>query len=220
LGRPRITWLVALSLATSSACLVRSARPGPAPPTATHETRRRTRSDGSLESEVQLRLSSDGALVRDGFEREYHPGARLAAERFFARDVPTGVWRAWYLDGTLRSETDFGPPGSKELRPSRFWHPDKSLAAEGAQRGGLREGEWRYYSSAGQLLRRGAYAEGQREGLWAFFDPAGRPLAEGRYSRGTRVGSWTLWDEHGVPHERPGVDVEVPAEADLFHPRR
>lgn len=202
---------------TAGACLVRRPAPDPPRPEGVHETRRRFRPDGSLESERRVLVFPDGLVLRDGFEREYHRGDVLAAERQFARDRPTGSWRTWYVDGRPRSELDFGPPGSEDLLTARFWHPDGSLAAEGATRAGVREGPWAYYSPEGWLARAGDYRAGLREGAWTFYRAEGRKEAEGRYERGRRVGRWTLWDAEGIPRAS-ATPPEEPDEPGSFPP--
>jgi antitoxin component YwqK of YwqJK toxin-antitoxin module len=142
-------------------------------------------------------------------EREYHPDGSLAAERAFARDAPTGVWRTWFSDGTPRSELDFGPPGSSEARLGRFWHANGELAAEGLTVAGVREGRWSYWSEDGRLLRSGIHRGGKRDGLWSFYDEHGGKRAEGLYALGQRVGDWTLWDERGEARTRPASDLET-----------
>jgi antitoxin component YwqK of YwqJK toxin-antitoxin module len=161
---------------------------------------------GGTRSERELLVHDDGRRVRDGFEREFSPGGELVSERFYAADVPCGLWREWYPDGTPRAEIDFGEPGKKELLASRYWHANASLAAEGTCRAGLREGEWRFLDEGGQLLRRGEFQDGLRHGAWLFLRPDGSKEAEGRYEHGLRVGTWTLWDELGEAHLRPAAD--------------
>jgi antitoxin component YwqK of YwqJK toxin-antitoxin module len=204
------------------ACLQRYAGPDAPLGEVVRETRRSTRADGSLSSEVELRVRPDGRSERDGAEREFHPDGRLAAERFFARDRPTGLWRTWFVDGTLRSEVDFGPPGDTELRTSRHWHANGALAAEGATKGGIRQGPWTFRLESGGLLWVGAYRDGRRDGSWVIHHSDGRKEAEGTYLRGQRVGSWTFWDEQGRLHVR---SAEVPLDgglpsAGLFQPER
>lgn len=216
--------VLGLACATG-ACLVSRPLPDLPQPEGVHETRRRFRPDGSLESERRVRVFPDGRVERDGPEREYHRDGVLAAERHFAHDQATGSWRTWFADGRPRSELDFGAPGSDELRPARFWHPDGSLAAEGATRGGVREGAWAYYSPEGWLARAGDYRAGLREGAWTFYRAEGRKEAEGRYEHGRRVGPWTLWDAEGVPRASatPPEGAEEPGSfprATLKSPRR
>jgi antitoxin component YwqK of YwqJK toxin-antitoxin module len=149
-------------------------------------------------------------MERDGPEREYGAGGALLSERFFARNVPTGLWRTWYADGTPRSEVDFGEPGSDVTRPSRFWHPNGRLAAEGPTRAAVREGAWSYWTEDGVLARTGSYRAGERDGPWTFYDAKGAKQAEGVYRRGERVGTWTLWDERGTAHARAAGEVVLP----------
>lgn len=211
----RRTWLVAVlwavlvvMLVQASACLVQRAPPARPAPSATHETRRTAYPDGAPRREWRVRVWSDGRIERDGPEREFHPDGSLAAERFFAGDVPTGLWRTWTADGKPLSEVEHGPPGSSEARPCRFWHPNGQLAAEGLARADVREGPWSYWRADGTLERQGSYRAGKRDGPWTFFDARGARSAEGHYALGARVGTWTLWDEHGEPHVRNPTELE------------
>lgn len=198
---------LALLLLLAGACLVQRPLRDAPPPTAAHEVRRSFHADGTTRSEVRVRVWSDGRVERDGPEREYFPGGGLEAERFFEHDAPTGSWRTWFADGTLRSEVDYGAPGSRVPGVHRFWHANGNLAAEGPAVGGVREGRWSYWSESGVLLRVGDYRSGKRVGLWSFRDERGAKRAEGLYALGARIGSWTLWDEHGVAHARPAAEV-------------
>lgn len=202
---------IALLASLASACLVQRPPPSEPPPTSEHETMRTAHPNGETRRETRLLRRSDGHSERDGPEREFHPGGELAAERHFTHDRPSGLWRTWYPDGTPSSEVDFGVPDSHEPRPSRFWHRNGRLAAEGTTVSGVREGAWSFWSESGVLLRRGSYRAGQRDGAWSFFDEAGAPAAQGAYALGARVGEWTLWDEHGEAHVRPAPEVVQPS---------
>ena len=173
------------------------------------EVRESLHPGGGTRSTRELLVYPDGRVERDGFEREFGRDGRLLAERGFARDAPVGTWREWYPDGTPRSEVAFGPSGSRELVPSRYWHPNGKVAAEGPCAAGVREGEWSYFDEQGTLQRRGTYRGGLRDGPWSFFRADGTPEAAGHYAQGVRVGEWTLWDEEGVPHRRGGA-LDVP----------
>lgn len=192
-----------------AACLVQRPVPDPAPATAAHETRRTYHAGGATRSETRVLVWSDGRIERDGPEREYFPGGTMEAERFFRHDAPTGSWRTWFASGTLRSEVDFGLPGSDAPCVQRFWHANGQLAAEGEAVAGVREGHWQYWSENGSVLRAGSYRGGKRDGLWIFHDENGAKCAEGPYVLGARVGSWTLWDERGEAHERAALEVEL-----------
>lgn len=193
----------ALLVLLGGACATPRLPPPPEEPPV-REVRESVHPGGATRSTRELLVHADGRIERDGFEREFGVDGRLLAERGFARDVPVGTWREWYPDGTPRSEVAFGAVGSSELLPSRYWHANGRLAAEGPCAAGVREGEWSYFDERGTLLRRGSYRGGVREGAWSFFRADGTPEAEGRYAQGVRVGEWTLWDEQGVPHRRGG----------------
>jgi antitoxin component YwqK of YwqJK toxin-antitoxin module len=192
-------------------CQLRRARPElEAEPTVVHETRR-SYHPGRVNIRMEYRVAvwSDGRIERDGVEHEFYSDGVLRAERHFAGDLPTGVWKSWYPDGALRSEVDFG--GGEEPRPMRFWYPNGELEAEGSGIRGVREGRWSYWSEAGTLEREGTFQDGLREGTWTFRDEAGRKREEGVYVRGERVGVWSFWDEDGNLTVRR--EEEVPRQA-------
>jgi len=193
----------------ASACLVQRAPPDAPAPTAARETRTSTYPDGTKRSEYNVLVWSDGRIERDGQELEYHPNGKLRSESSFSHSQPTGVWRTWFLDGTLRSEVDFGVPGSTAEAMQRFWHENGKLAAEGPALNGVRTGSWHYWNDDGTPLREGAYREGKRDGAWVFYDEHGAKRAEGTYELGLRIGTWTLWDEHGEAHTRSASEVEL-----------
>jgi antitoxin component YwqK of YwqJK toxin-antitoxin module len=206
--------LLAATLVLTSACLVQRPPPAREAPSSKEETRRTAYPDGAVRRELRVRVWSDGRVERDGPEREFHPDGTLAAERFFAHDQPSGLWRTWYPGGAPRAEIDHGTPGSTEPRTNRFWHESGQLAAEGLARDGMRAGPWSYWRADGTLERQGSYRAGKRDGPWTFYDERGARQAEGNYALGSRVGAWTLWDEHGEAHVRNGGELELDPGAD------
>lgn len=188
------------------ACLVSRPVPERAPGPSVHEVLRRTYpEEEALRRETRVVVEPDGRVERDGPEREFFRGGALQAERFFARGRPIGVWRTWFANGQLRSETNY----DSDPEPNRFWHPNGQLAAEGPARTGLREGRWTYWSEAGLVLREGGYHLGLRAGPWTFWEQ-GEKRAEGLYEAGGRVGEWTLWDAEGVAHRKRAADIRIP----------
>jgi len=194
------------------ACLVQHAPPDEPGPSSAHERRRTTYPDGSLRSEIEVLVWSDGRIERDGLEREYSDDGTLVAERRFEHGTPVGLSRTWFDDGRPRSEVDFGTRAAPALARNRFWHANGNLAAEGVALAGLREGPWHYWNEDGTPAREGGYRSGKRDGTWTFHDEHGVKLAEGQYALGQRVGTWTLWDEHGEAHARSAAEVVEPSD--------
>lgn len=196
-------WLGIPLALLAGACLVQRPTRDRPEPAGVHETRRTAHPGGATRRELTLLVWPDGHSERDGPEREFHPDGSPAAERVFVHGVPTGLWRTWYPDGTLRSEVDFGSPDSSALLVNRFWHANARLAAEGKARAGVREGPWSFWSEVGSLQSEGGYRAGRRDGPWILYDAAGRKQAQGQYALGERVGPWILWDVNGEPHTSP-----------------
>lgn len=206
-ARPRVARCALLVLFLCTACGAPGRLPPAPEPEPVREVQKTQHPGGATRSERELLVHADGRSERDGYEKEFAPDGRLLVERYFVHDVPSGTWREWYKDGTPRAEVEWGTPGVGQALPSRYWHANGRLAAEGRARAGVRAGEWSYFDEEGALLRRGPYEAGLRHGPWVFFRADGTKEAEGRYERGQRVGTWLLWDEHGVAHERTAAEA-------------
>ena len=139
-----------------------------------------------LKAEWQELAQPGKPAVQHGRRTEYHADGTLALVRHFEHGEPTGLWRAWYADGTLRMEVDYN--ASESI--SSWWHPGGVLASRGPARWGARWGVWEHHRADGTLASRGTYANGVRHGMWTYFDERGAWTERGRYVNGARIGAW------------------------------
>lgn len=147
---------------------------------------------GAPEREVSGLYRPDGALIRDGVQREWYPGGALRDELFFEMDTPRGTWRRFWRNGALRFVHEHDP---RLPTPMVFWHPNGVVAAKGEAISGLRVGPWVERWPNGALRSKGAWSAGNEAGEWSYYDESGRLVERGRFRSGVKVGEW----------ERPGV---------------
>jgi antitoxin component YwqK of YwqJK toxin-antitoxin module len=109
--------------------------------------------------------------------------------------------RETWPDGTLRAEYTLGfDARGQEVKhgPYRSFHPDGTLASEGAFELGRETGPWVRYHANGQRAAAGSYADGLQSGPWETFFATGSPESKGAYLRGARDGRWTFWHAGGA----------------------
>ncbi|MFP9100761.1 toxin-antitoxin system YwqK family antitoxin [Flavobacterium sp. RHBU_24] len=80
-----------------------------------------------------------GELLQDDFNKYYHSN-QLAESGKFKNGLKEGLWKNWYEDGTLQSET--------------YWD------------GGLKDGDYYLYDPAGVLVEKGSYNNNAKNGRW------------------------------------------------------
>jgi hypothetical protein len=66
-------------------------------------------------------------------------------------------------------------------------HPNGELKLEVGLRDGLKQGPYREYDEAGNLLVKGRFKNDQRDGIWRFYDANGRETARKRYRDGKEL---------------------------------
>ena len=130
-------------------------------------------------------LYPDGRVLEHGRDTSWYASGQLEWEREYDHGEATGHWRAWYEDGTPRSEQTFG---SAELTPVRWWYPNGQLSSEGPALSGVRDGEWTQWHSNGNKSARGNYRLGKREGPWTFWNEDGSLKETVEYRDDLRVG--------------------------------
>ncbi len=138
-----------------------------------------------------------------------------------------------YPDGTPRTEYSFyfegeGDERRRDVRhgPSKEWHENGQLKAEGRYvdgersgqwvfgyengrtesigkfEDGQRTGEWTFFRESGELLKTGGFENGLKAGEWTFYHANGEKRASGPFEGGRRTGVWTFWTADGERHAR------------------
>lgn len=123
----------------------------------------------------------------------------LAALVLVLGEVRKETWE----DGSPRAEYEVVVRGGRELKdgPYRAWHPNGTLASEGAYDEDRPSGRWKLYHDNGALAEEGSYVRGERTAFWETFHPGGKRASKGRYEKGKRVQQWNFWKEDGSSDE-------------------
>lgn len=95
--------------------------------------------------------------------RYAHQSDRIAVSIDFKRGKPSGIYRAWYPNGTPLIFAVYG------------W--------------GSLNGDWTEYDEFGKVATKGKYRDGLREGTWAFRKEG----IVGSYSKGLKHGKWKYY---------------------------
>jgi antitoxin component YwqK of YwqJK toxin-antitoxin module len=197
--------LASLALCCCAACgpswsdVSRGLAPPPqGPATESHDVRRAwwDRAATRPKSETGWLLARDGTALKDGVERRWYESGELEYERHWTRDRPSGLWRAWFEDGTQRFEHLYDPGRATTMT---WWHATGAVSSAGPAREGVREGPWRGDHPDGARAFEGAFVANRRHGFWTFWHPDGSLETSGHYQNGERIGVW----ESYAPGERP-----------------
>ena len=95
-----------------------------------------------------------------------------------------------YLEGTLTSEKHYFRGIEVQRRTSAF--EDGALKSEWSvlldtEGGEVRHGYQRGYYPSGSLAEIGTFVKGEKDGAWRSFDEAGNVIIEETYENGTKV---------------------------------
>lgn len=156
----------------------------------------------SLASCAGTRTQTDeaAALERDN-RAEYLYKAFVLNQGFRPAEGYTGVWRAWYQNGTKMSE--YMLVRSVRHGICREWDIEGNLIANGEYRDGRRyEGTFRDWYYIDCDLDKHCYTitscrQGKRHGPYSDCTKEGLKLAEGQHVNDKRAGTWTWWHLDG-----------------------
>lgn len=222
--RPRALISLALVVALSPGCRIErdlGRRPDNESRGTLEPRRKLDPETGRVTREWSMLVFEDRAPVKHGPERSYHPSGAPSWSREYHEGRPRGVWRSWYEDGTLRSESFLGDP-SRETEMS-FWHPNGQLSMRGPARDGSRTGTWTFWYANGQKAEEGQFRSSMKEGRWLAWTKDGRRTFERVYEKNVRVSERLLSEQSAG--ENPAVTEAaepppVPVEDEEDEPRK
>ncbi len=123
----------------------------------------------------------------------------LCATTFFACGEKD-VRETTHYNGIRKTQVPYrdGKPDGEFKR----WTSHGDLAESGLYQNGTREGEWTEWFSNGKVQARGLYKKGKKDGSWKeyFFD--GSLAAEKTFLNGEPVGIWKTFHENGSLREK------------------
>lgn len=141
---------------------------------------------------------TDRRPIKDGAETKYSASGAKVWEGHWKNGEKHGVWRFFYADGQIKSQTSYLGPRTSALQT--FWHPNGQVSLQGPAIDGVRQGVWRIWRKDGTLAEEGSFLGSLREGPWKVYSEDGKLVTEVVYQRNLRVSS-------GAPQplERPDV---------------
>jgi antitoxin component YwqK of YwqJK toxin-antitoxin module len=114
-------------------------------------------------------------------ESDPHGGEAVGTYRGDRRE---GLWRHYFRDGTVRSES--------------IYHD------------GVLDGACVWYRATGGLLQKGSFDKGQKSGLWERWSPEGNLIDRGDRIGGKKTGEWQYFNADGsierTTNHRPRQD--------------
>jgi antitoxin component YwqK of YwqJK toxin-antitoxin module len=138
--------------------------------------------------------------VPEGVRREYNENGEVEKSYIFkngkiiAEGILTdggkreGLWKEYYLDGSLKSEGNY--KNDKKTGKWKYYYPNGQLEETGEYENGKPVGKWLWYYPSGKLLREMSYYEGKPDGAFTEYDEDGNVTLKGEYLEGKREGKW------------------------------
>ncbi len=139
--------------------------------------------------------------IPEGVRREYNEKGEVEKSYIFkngkiiAEGILTdagkkeGLWKEYYLDGSLKSEGYYKE--DKKTGKWKYYYPNGQLEETGEYVDGKPEGKWLWYYPSGKLLREMNYYQGLADGPITEYDEEGNIILSGEYLEGKREGKWT-----------------------------
>ncbi len=157
----------------------------------------------------------DAQAIRSGNYERWYINGQIKEQGRYDNGKKTGTWKAYYEDGTPKSETAY----SDDVFHGSYkrWHENGQMEIEGQYEHGKTTGTWKeYYENAtpksestysddvfhgvykgwygnGGMKIRGQYEQGDKQGTWTEYDLSGLKTAE-RFYANNRVTREMLWD--------------------------
>lgn len=158
--------------------------------------------------------------IKDGPYVLYHPKKIKAVEGYYAKNLSTGIWRYWYVNGQIKDSgqiinnqlsglwkswyengnlqmeihysdvTDGGTPGKSK-------QDIVSLIPDHASLKFTMNGEAKTYYKSGKLLDSGAYSANLKQGVWKKWYENGKLESMGKFVNNIMTDDWEFYRENG-----------------------
>jgi antitoxin component YwqK of YwqJK toxin-antitoxin module len=127
-----------------------------------------------------------------------YPNGNIQYDGFFTNDMPTGEFRRYYDDNTLKSLLVFNGNGTEAM--ATLYYSNGFVASTGKYVNQLKEGRWKFYSSTtkGVLISEEEYSGDKKNGLSVKYYPDNK-VAESLYFKdNVRHGEWMKYYPDGT----------------------
>lgn len=148
--------------------------------------------------------SNDSINMTDAFGKKQghwikkYPNGHIQYDGFFINDQPTGIFKRYYDNDTLRSVLVFSNDG--KAAEASLYHPNGYIASRGKFINQMKEGKWLFYSAIteGYLVCEEEYLNNLKSGLSLKYFPDKTPAERLNYSNDIRTGEWIQYFPDGT----------------------
>lgn len=133
---------------------------------------------------------SDNNGAKQGHWIKKYPEGGVMYDGYFKDNRPTGEFKRYYEDGTLKSILEYSADGT--TADVSLYYPNGLPASKGRYTGQLKEGIWTFYSSSesGVIIRREEYLHGKKNGVSTDFYPDSTVAEKVNYVNDIKEGEW------------------------------
>jgi antitoxin component YwqK of YwqJK toxin-antitoxin module len=152
----------------------------------------------SLSAQVNDSINkTDNNGKKQGHWIKKYPNGHVQYDGYFKDDQPTGVFKRFFENDTLRSVLVFG--SDSKVAEASLYHPNGYIASKGKFVNQIKEGKWLFYSDKieGYLICEEEYLNNLKNGPSLKYYPD-KILAEKlNYSKDIRTGEWVQYFPNG-----------------------
>jgi len=136
---------------------------------------------------------TDSKGRKQGHWIKKYPDQSLLYDGYFKDDHPTGEFKRYYEDKTLKSVLQFSSNGKEA--DAVLYHPNGYIASKGKYINQKKEGKWQFFSARtkGYLISEDLYSGDIRNGLSVTFYPDSTIAEKVKYVNNVRQGEWTRY---------------------------
>jgi antitoxin component YwqK of YwqJK toxin-antitoxin module len=149
---------------------------------------------------------NDNLGRKQGHWIKKYDNGNIMYDGFFKDNYPTGEFKRYYENNTLKSLLVFSGNG-KEAKAT-LYYPNGLKASEGKYINQLKTGKWKFFSSIteGCFISEEEYSGGKKQGLSVKFYPDSTVAEKLSYSADIKNGEWLKYHPNGSLHLRTGFN--------------
>ncbi len=140
---------------------------------------------------------TDSAGLKQGPWQKRYPNGKLVYEGFFTDGKPSGLWKRYHDNGTIKAILGYQAPG--DTASARLFDTNGKRVAEGLYLHELKTGRWSYFSNEVKIAEE-TYLEGKKEGLCSTYYKSGELLESSWWKDDQREGLYRAFYTTGIPY--------------------
>jgi antitoxin component YwqK of YwqJK toxin-antitoxin module len=140
---------------------------------------------------------TDNNGKKQGHWIKNYPNGHIRYDGYFKDGQPTGIFKRFFENDTLRSILVFSSDG--KVAEAEIYHPNGYIATKGKFVNQMKEGKWSFYSATirGSLVCEEEYLNNLKNGPSFKYYHDKRPAEKLNYSKDIRTGEWIQYFPNG-----------------------